>query len=411
MKKIVYISKSSMKYDSRVKNIAASLCKANYDVTVIAEKRFKDLSYSEQREYLIKRLFTISGLYAVEEAFSSTKNTAAKTKKTLKSLLRNNKLRILIIVFLNRIIWNKLCLLEIIKRKPNLIIARDPNTLFIAHLASRLLKIPLFYDSHEIWSSSNLYLNSSRFMQRFWDRIESKITPKLDCIFITTATKKEIIEQKYNLQGVTVLRNTSPMFELDEKRKYDFRQEFDIPSTNKIIIYHGQISRIRGIYDIVEAIRSLSHISLIFMGMGTDVADLMYYVKDKNISNVFFKKAVPPEEVIPTIAGGDIGVQPFHYSENIYSETSIKLFECMMAELACIGVSFPEIKAVIEGKNIGLCYESGNIDMLKEKIIALTTDETLLAQAKANAREFKHEYAWETDEKVLLERVYASIGN
>ncbi|MDX9869309.1 MAG: hypothetical protein RBS92_01165 [Candidatus Cloacimonadales bacterium] len=49
--------------------------------------------------------------------------------------------------------------------------------------------------------------------------------------------------------------------------------------------------------------------------------------------------------------------------------------------------------------------------MIKEKIIALTTDETLLAQAKANAREFKHEYAWETDEKVLLERVYASIGN
>ena len=292
-----------------------------------------------------------------------------------------------------------------------MIIARDPNTLIVTYLASIITRKPVFYECYENMVKLQFNLNSSRFMQWVWDTAEKLITPKLDCVLITTETKKRIMEEKFNISGVVVLRHTLPLYELKQDEICDLHAEFDIPKTNKILIYHGQVSRIRGVFDLVEAARSLANVSVVFMGMGNDIVELANYIEDEQINNVFFKKPVPPEQVVPSIAGADIGVQPFHYTENIYSETSNKLFECMMAELACIGISFPEIKAVIEGKQIGLCYESGNVDMLRKQIELLTTDEELLAKSKANSKKYKREFTWEEDEKILLERVYETIGN
>lgn len=408
MKKIIYISRSSLRFDSRVKYIADSLVKEGYEVLILAEKMYKNLSIIDKSRYTIFRLNTLSGLYAIENNTTSIHNPSEsqikKIQRSFISAIKNLKVRIYITVFLNRLIWNFNCFFKLIKEKPNLIIARDPNTLLVAYIASKFLKIPIIYDSHEIWNASYLYLKSTKIMQKYWDIVERQIIKKVFCTFITTESKRDILKNKYKIESIYVVKNTSPYQEIHKSNQ--LREEFNIQDNIKILIYQGQMSQIRGIFDIVDAIEFIDGIALIFMGMGDDVDNMVKYVQSKNLSfKVFFKSVVKPEEVIQSISSADIGIQPFHYTENIYSEISIKLLECIMAGLACIGVDFPEIKRIIENNNLGFTFQSGNVKMLEEQILKLINNPELLEKCKKNSLHVRHQYSWEVDEKVLLQKV------
>jgi glycosyltransferase involved in cell wall biosynthesis len=157
---------------------------------------------------------------------------------------------------------------------------------------------------------------------------------------------------------------------------------------------------------LVDAIKGLNEYILIFMGMGNDIYELMQYVKTCELDDqIFFKDAVNPEDIVENIASADIGIQPFHYSENIYNEISNKLLECIMAELPTIGVNFPEIENIILGHNIGFVYESENIEQLRHILKHIANNRSILTELKENCKKIKKLYSWEVDEKILIEKV------
>ena len=118
MKKIVYVSKSTMRFDSRVKNIAHSLATYPYQVTVLAEKLYKDLKREDGKEYRILRMPTLSGLYSSESSITLETNeikNSIKLSARIKHTIKHFKLRIYLVVFFNRLIWNISALIELIK--------------------------------------------------------------------------------------------------------------------------------------------------------------------------------------------------------------------------------------------------------------------------------------------------------
>ncbi len=407
MKKIAFLTKSTMRYDSRVKKIASSLSKNNYEVYVIAEKLYKDLKKEEKREFNIYRVFTLSGIYSVESSVTIENeelNLQSNKKKKIVNFIKHIKFRIYVTKFLNRIFWNLGALLKIIKLKPDLIINRDPDSLLTAYIASFILQKPIIYEPHEIWSSSNLYLRSSRLMQKYWDWVENTFIKKVDLIFTTTESKRKILMNLYGITNIHVLRSTCPFIVL--KHTKNLKTDYNIPANKLLLIYQGQIGKIRGVFDIVDAVKDLNDFILIFMGMGNDINELIQYVKSLGLENkVLFKDAVSPEDIVENIASADIGIQPFHYSENIYNEISNKLLECIMAEIPVIGVNFPEIASIINDNNIGYVYESGNVEQLKDILKTIEKNREVLDIFKENCKKIKRNYSWEVEEKILLEEV------
>ncbi|HOD54938.1 MAG TPA: glycosyltransferase, partial [Candidatus Cloacimonadota bacterium] len=318
------------------------------------------------------------------------------------------KLRTYIFITLNRIFWNLGALIKIISINPDLIIGRDPNTLLISYVASKLLNKPIIYEPHEIWDSSNLYLRSTKPMQVYWNLVEKLLIKKVNITFTTTESKRKILSERYGVDNVYVLRSTSPFREL--RHSINLKKQYNIPEDKLLLIYHGQLGRIRGVFDLVDAIKDLDDYVLLFMGMGNDIYELMQYVKQLSLNHkIFFKDAVNPDDIVENIASADIGIQPFHYSENIYNEISNKLLECIMAELPTIGVDFPEIKRIIIGENIGFVYKSGDIKQLKIVLQEIAQNRCILNKFKENCRNIKHQYSWEIDEKILLEKVRTLI--
>ncbi len=406
MKKVVYLSKSSLKYDTRVRYIASSIAKAGYESVVIAEKTYKGLKNCEQTDFAIKRILTFSGLYAKEP--NSGKGSSKTRSSLLKRVIFHNGLRLWLTSLLNKVSWNVGALIRLIQEKPDLIISRDPTTLLVGFIGSRLMKVPLFYDSHEIWEGGALYLSASKISKLYWDIVERVLIHKVDCIFIPTESKAEFTRKKFNLTDISVLRNTMPY--IDVKRTNILREEFRIADSTIILVYHGQISELRGVYDLVAAVEPVKNIALVFMGMGSDVYKLKEYITKNRMSDkIFFKEPVRPDMIISVISSADIGIQPYHYSMNLYYEITIKLLECLMAGLACIGVNFPEISKVIKENEIGLVFESGNISQLESSIRNLVDNPETLRLYKNNSVKAKERYSWEIDEKILISKISEKI--
>jgi glycosyltransferase involved in cell wall biosynthesis len=280
--------------------------------------------------------------------------------------------------------------------------------LLIGFLASKLLHVPLFYDSHEIWAAAAQYPNSSKIMQLYWDFVEKKLIKKAEVVFHTTESRALYIKKKYDVNNILILRNTSPFKNVTKTSI--LQEEFGIADNRIILIYHGAINKDRGVFDLANAISEINNVSLVFMGMGDSVSELRSKVRELNIADkVFFKKPVNPDDLVGIISSADIGIQPFHNTLNIYTAISIKLLECIMAGLACVGVDFPEIGKIIKEKKIGNTFESGNVEQLKEAIIDLTENPEKLQRCKENALKIRQQYCWEVDEKILIEQIRKHI--
>src|ERR1041385_719534 len=67
------------------------------------------------------------------------------------------------------------------KQKADLLFANDLDTLWPNYIVSKRKKIPLIYDTHEIFTEVPELVNR-KFKQKIWKRLERKIFPKLKLV-------------------------------------------------------------------------------------------------------------------------------------------------------------------------------------------------------------------------------------
>jgi len=189
-----------------------------------------------------------------------------------------------------------------------------------------------------------------------------------DKVIVTTDIRAEHLKNKYHLSEVHTLRNCS-RYE-DVKKSELLRNEFNISSSKLLLIYHGAIHQARGVFDVVDAVKDIEDVAVVFMGKGAGLAILAEYIRSNNLTDrIFMKDAVKPDEVLPYVASADIGIQLFHYNFNHYTVISNKLLECIMAGIAVISNDYPEMKKIVLGEKIGEVVDYKNLESVKRIII------------------------------------------
>ena len=180
MKKVSILVWNDYTIDKRVSNISRSLKENGFDVTVIAAKPWQGLPVIHRGEEKVIRIPLFSSIYAKPRQIAFEERLHERLhKSTLLSMIKNNKLRMIIIAFINCLCFNSGSLIIGILSKPDIVYANDLNTLTVGYLISRICKAKLIFDSHELWLYGGHYKSSTIIRKKWWSYIQKKLIKRV----------------------------------------------------------------------------------------------------------------------------------------------------------------------------------------------------------------------------------------
>ena len=283
--------------------------------------------------------------------------------------------------------------------------SNDLNTLPQGYICSKLRfkRKKLIYDSHEVQTSrtgydSKYYSNSELF---FINRIDSMI--------VENHTRAEYNKDLYGFYP-NVVYNYPFKQENKQQDKAPLKELLNIPSNEKILLYQGGIQAGRGLDKLIQAVSSFKEGILVLIGDGRIKPDLERMVDEMNLHDkVKFLPKVRVEDLPSYTGNGYLGFQVLNNTNyNHYSASSNKLFEYIMSGVPVVACSFPEIKKVVEGEEVGVCVDSHDPESIANGVNYLLENPNIRDQMSANCYTAKDKYNWDEEKNVFLE-IYESV--
>ncbi|MFC1865289.1 glycosyltransferase family 4 protein [Chloroflexota bacterium] len=283
----------------------------------------------------------------------------------------------------------------------------DDELLLIGFLLKLITRSKVIYDVHEDYSQTILEKSSCPFiLRRLWSSTFNLAEKQISRIFDHIVTATDHIANKFNGGAVTAITNY-PLVEM-------IKPQNNTISKNPSLIYAGQLTEIRGVSEIVQAmafIDSSERVRLSLYG-NYNPRSLRYRVcKLMGFEKVDYCGWINQEQIWLKMAQSFAGVICIHPVGNHICSMPNKLFEYMAAGIPVIASNFPLWKEIIEGNKCGV-----TVDPLKPKEIARAIDYLIRNPLKAlkmgeNARKAVIEkYNWQKESEKLL-AIYDSWFN
>lgn len=285
--------------------------------------------------------------------------------------------------------------------KAELIFAEDVYTLPFVVLFAKLKKAKVCYDSREIYAHI-AGLSKRKNVQAFWKWIEKSFIKCVNVILTTGELDSIFIEKEYNLKGTIVIRNLPLAKEISES--FDFRDYFKLSKDKKILLYQGVILPGRGLSLIFDVMNYLKDCVLIILGDGEYREYYQTVVREKKLNDkVFFFGKIKQEELLKYTSGADIGLAIIeNISLSYFYALPNKMFEYIYCGLPVIASNLPQMKAVIDGYQVGLTVNAENHEEIIDAINLLVNDEEQRNKFIANCRTASLELNWGNEIKKLF---------
>ena len=174
----------------------------------------------------------------------------------------------------------------------------------------------------------------------------------------------------------------------------------------KVLVYVGGISKLRGAVEMVQALEYLEHVEDIRL-------DLIGRFEPSSLERelqalpgyrrVRYLGWLQPKDIYKHLQTADIGLVCLHPDPRYVVGWPVKLFEYMAAGLPVIASNFPLWREIVEGNRCGIC-----VDPLNPKEIAgaieylITHPEETRRMGENGRRAVEEKYNWENEGKKLL---------
>lgn len=289
----------------------------------------------------------------------------------------------------------------IIKEKPDLIHANDFDMLVPSYLAARNNKIPIVYDSHEIWVENNEFNNKHlyKFIMRF---VEKRIIKKVSRVITVSNASARFLSEKYDIDLPLVITNCPLNADISNTKNIGFE-----------ILYHGMISESRGYEEFIEsALHVNNEITLVVRGYGKLKDNLITKVKNMNAcKHIRFDEPVEVDRLVYEASKSHIGIvltKPVNI--NYKMTISNKIFEYIHAGLPVIMSDLPEHNFLNDKFNFGIIVNPNSVEEISNAINKLYNDAELYNILLMGVKKMQLEYNWETQSNYLKE-LYREILN
>jgi glycosyltransferase involved in cell wall biosynthesis len=291
--------------------------------------------------------------------------------------------------------------------------AHDADTLLVSYLAARKNRAKLVYDFHEYWRKKTLWRRSlpgkiwDRFENYFLVLVENLVAPHADAVLtVNESLAKEfgschLLKREpiflYNVPDLTVSTNSDHQI---------LRQKIKAANQDKLIIFLGSLISHRGLENLIKSLEYLPReFKLVFLGYGDLKEKLLAMAQTFGYGKrIFILDPVGPGQVARWASGADVGMAPIqNVSWSYYHSLPNKIFEYLMAGLPIAASDFPEIKKIVVGEGIGVCFDPEDPEDISRAIKKILLSEVGYKKMKENAvRVAKEKYNWQIEEKKLL---------
>ncbi|MFA7615678.1 MAG: glycosyltransferase [Weeksellaceae bacterium] len=289
-------------------------------------------------------------------------------------------------------------------KKGDILLANDLDSLLPNYLISKIKKVPVVFDSHEIFSELPS-LTGRKFKKKSWKMLESSLVPRMKHFYTVSEGYADWFEKEYGNRPEIIMN--VPEIQTENNN----RLQIELPQTKenqKILIYQGAINISRGIDKMILAMEKIESAQLWIIGNGPKKEEYQKLTSEKGLdSKVIFISAVPPDQLKLITPKADLG---FSLEEDLgisyrYALPN-KIFDYMHAGVPVLGTDLPDIKRTIENYKIGRTVS----DHTPEQI-AKTANE-MLAEGKEiyseNLRKATPVFNWSNEEK-KLEKIFSEF--
>lgn len=349
MKRILVSVTNDLVTDQRVHKVCTTLTQMNFDVLLIGRnlKNSKKINrtYKTTR---IKLLFNTGFLFYAE--------------------------------------YNLRLFLKLLFLKKDMLLSNDLDTLLPNHLVSKLNRIPLVFDSHELFSE--LPSIQGRYSQKVWRFLERWLVPKQKNIITVSGSIANWFEEKYNVKPL-VIKN------LPTYKKTPFFQP-----QNKYILYQGALNKGRGLLALIEAMQTIN-VPLKIAGDGPYKSKIQEKIIEFKVENrVELLGNICPEDLFNITQKAILGIS-LEEDMGLSYRFSLpnKLFDYIQAKTPVVTTYLPEIKKIVETYKVG--------EIIKDhspKNITIAVNNVLKNGKcfyEANLEKASKELIWENQEELL----------
>lgn len=295
-------------------------------------------------------------------------------------------------------------------KKYSVVHAHDMNALPVAFLIAKIKRVPLVYDSHELWSES-LHGNHPKWLLAIVQNVEVKLAHKANHVITVSESISNYLKTHFQNPNVSVVRNV-PSYIHDSSYNY-FRENLPISESTPIFLYQGLISEARGVKMLLNAILELPKdlsFSFVFLGDGPFKEELGELIIKYNLSDkVFNLKGVSQNILLKYTSSADIGVHALDNSclNHEYCLPN-KVFEYLNAGIGLICPDLIELSKFIESEKVGSTFKCGDKSALSQEIEKYAVNQSLIVSAKQAALESRKTLNWASEEQYLLD-VYKKV--
>ncbi|MCT7586733.1 glycosyltransferase family 4 protein [Aliarcobacter butzleri] len=361
--------------DSRVRNETVSLVNDGYDVDVYCLKSKKTFTDEVREKVNLKRFGIVSSKVV---AFLSA--------------------------YVSMFFYS-------LGKKIDSVHAHDVNALPVAYMISLFKRVPLIYDTHELWSqshhsiSSKFVLSSVAFMEKFFAKRAIKIITVSDSI-------QTYLEDYFDVKSIEVIRNIPSYTHIGQ---YDlFREKYNLSEDIRICLYQGLISKTRGVDLIVKAALEVckknDNVVFFFLGDGPYLEELKQLVIDSNLEDkIYILGKIDQNELLKYTMSADIGVHAISNTclNHEYCLPN-KVFEYIHAHVVLVVTNLLELSKFVEENQVGITFEDNDAKSLEESLNKILGDDELYNKFKSNSIEASQKITWD-NEYTVLKKLYEDI--
>lgn len=305
--------------------------------------------------------------------------------------------------------WFRL-LRPVIDFRPDLIHANDANTLVPAMILGSWLKVPVVYDSHELWRHRNV-------------RADRLVAPHVEAAIETLGVKRaagiitvsdsiaDWLREKYDLaERPSIVRNIPRRQEASGGGR--LRELAGLPADTRVLAYAGRITTARGLEEALAALAELDEsIHLVVLGYGIPeyLAKLHRLAEEHGVSERFHVVGpLAPEEVAGAMKDADVSL--VHVRPTVLSYRFAlpnKLFESIHAGLPVVAADLPDLARIVRDYGIGEVFDGEDPHAFAEAIRTVLADPQ---PYRDNAERAAQELTWENEAEVLAKVYSRALG-
>ena len=295
-------------------------------------------------------------------------------------------------------------------KRMNGLYANDLDTLLPMYIISRIKKVPLIYDSHEIFTEVPELIHRP-FKQKIWLLVERKIFKNLETII----TVNESIANYYHTiykKKIHVIRNISSKKQSEEK-SIKIKEANSSKKTFRLIIQGSGLNIERGIEEAVLAVINFEDVELTLVGDGDALPNVKKLINEYGLNDkVNIIGRLPYEKMMQYTKWAHVGLS-LDKPTSLNYEFSLpnKIFDYIHAGTPFIASKLVEIERIVNEFKCGVIINDINPISIEKAINILKEDASYFETLCKNCEKASNYLNWETESqklKAIISSAYSS---